>query len=120
MVFFHRLGSVRRHVGKHAGDVVIGGNVVNMLAPALSTHQTGGPQQSQMVACQRGRDFKLLGNITGRHRSMQAGIHDPEPGRVAENPEQVGDLAPGIQIRGRFVRSRYQVSSLHDKQLNNC
>lgn len=106
MIFFHRLGGMRGHVGKHAGDMVIGGNVIDMLAPAFGTHQTGSPQQTQMMACQRGRDFKLLGDITGRHRGTQAGIHDPEPGRVAENPEQVGDLAPGIQIRGGIVRNR--------------
>ena len=66
------------------------GFVVDLLALPVGPHQARALQQPQVMADQRHRQAKPLGDIRHRERRAQAGDHDLQPRGIAQQPEQVG------------------------------
>ena len=84
------------HVGEQAADVGIGGRIEYLLALALGFHDARRTQQAQVVADQRTGQIQGGGDVADRRRLRQAGEHDAQAGRVAQQVEQVGEFVDRV------------------------
>ena len=83
---------MRHHVGDRAADMFVGRGVEHLLALPLRSQDAGRPQQAQMVADQRGREPSPRRDVRNASRAVEAGENDPEPARVAHEPEHLREF----------------------------
>ena len=84
-----------QHIAQYAADMGIGGGVKHLLALALRLDDTRRPQEPQMVADKRAAQVQCSRDFAHRDGRRQAGQHDAQPGRIAQQVEQIGQLRDG-------------------------
>jgi len=75
--------------------VGIGGRVKDLFAVALGLDDARRAQQAQMVADEGAAQLQRGGDVADGDRRRQAGQHDAQAGRIAQQMEQVGQLRDG-------------------------
>lgn len=78
---------MRDHVFEDATDMGIDHGVEDLLAVSLRSDKTRGPEQTQVVADQRGRQPHPIGDSANAERRAEADDRNPETVRVAHQPE---------------------------------
>jgi hypothetical protein len=103
-----RLGNMLEQFGQHGADVVIGGEIENLLAFTLGAHDPRRPQQTQVMADERRRQPERFRDRPHRAAPVDTRQHDAQPRGIAQQAEQVGernDALIGCDKRRRQDRS---------------
>lgn len=77
-------GGVFEHVGEHAGDMVVGGLIEDLLVAAGAAHQPRGAKQAQVMADQGLAGADARGDVTHCDRPVQTGEDNLEARRIAQ------------------------------------
>lgn len=85
-----RLGNVLEQFGQHGADVVIGGEIENLLAFTLGAYDPRRPQQTQVMADERSRQSQRFRYCPHRAAPVHARQHNAQPRGIAQEAEQVG------------------------------
>ena len=72
-------------------DVVIGGEIENLLAFTLGAHDPRRAQQTQVMTDQRRRQPQRFRDCPHRAAPVNARQHDAQARRIAQQAEQVGE-----------------------------
>ncbi len=86
-----RLGNVFEQLGQHGADVVIGGEIENLLAFTLGAHDPRRPQQTQVMADERSRQPQRFRYGPHRAAPFDARQHNAQTRGIAQEAEQVGE-----------------------------
>lgn len=83
----------------HAG---IGHRVDDLLALSFTAQDARGPQEPQVVACQRRRDPQFVGDVAGRNLTLHTGHNNREARWVRKQAEGLGKLGSlvGLHLDG--------------------
>ncbi len=85
-----RLGNVFEQFGQHGADVVIGGEIENLLAFTLGAYDPRRPQQTQVMTDERSRQSQRFRYCAHRAAPVDARQHNPQARGIAQEAEQVG------------------------------
>ncbi|QIN62567.1 hypothetical protein SBC1_25830 [Caballeronia sp. SBC1] len=86
-----RLGNVLEQFGQHATDVVIGGEIENLLAFTLGAYDPRRPQQTQVMADERSRQSQRFRDCSHRAAPLDARQHDSQARGIAQQAKQVSE-----------------------------
>jgi hypothetical protein len=86
-----RLGNVFEQFGQHGADVVIGGEIENLLAFTLGAYDPRRPQQTQVMTDKRGRQSQRFRYCPHRAAPVDARQHNAQARGIAQEAEQVGE-----------------------------
>ena len=85
-----RLGNVFEQFGQHGADVVIGGEIENLLAFTLGTDNPRRPQQPQVMTDERSRQTQRFRDCPHCAAPVDARQHNPQACGIAQEAKQVG------------------------------
>jgi hypothetical protein len=85
-----RLGNMHEQFGQHGADVVIGGEIENLLAFTLGAYNPRRPQQTQVMTDERGRQPQRFRYCAHRAAPVNARQHNAQARGIAQEAEQVG------------------------------
>jgi hypothetical protein len=85
-----RLGNVFEQFGQHGADVVIGGEIENLLAFTLGTDNPRRPQQPQVMTDERSRQSQRFRDCPHCAAPVDARQHNPQARGIAQEAKQVG------------------------------
>jgi hypothetical protein len=85
-----RLGNVLEQFGQHGADVVIGGEIENLLAFTLGAYNPRRPQQTQVMTDERSRQPQRFRYCARRAAPVNARQHNAQARGIAQEAEQVG------------------------------
>ena len=86
-----RLGNMLEQFGQHGADVVIGGEIEDLLAFTLGAHDPRRPQQAQVMTDERSRQPQRFRYGPHRTAPLDARQHNPQTRGIAQKAEQVGE-----------------------------
>ena len=86
-----RLGDVLEQFGQHAADVVIRGEIENLLAFTLGAYDPRRPQQAQVMTDQRSRQPQRFRYCAHRAAPVNARQHNAQARGIAQQAEQVSE-----------------------------
>ena len=86
-----RLGNVLEQFGQHAADVVIGGEIENLLTFTLGTDNPRRPQQTQVMTDERSRQSQRFRYCPHRAAALDARQHNAQTRGIAQQAKQVGE-----------------------------
>jgi hypothetical protein len=86
-----RLGNVFEQFGQHGADVVIGGEIENLLAFTLGAYDPRRPQQAQVMTDERSRQSQRLRYCPHRAAPVHTRQHNAQACGIAQETEQVGE-----------------------------
>jgi hypothetical protein len=86
-----RLGNVFEQFGQHGADVVIGGEIENLLAFTLGAYDPRRPQQPQVMTDKRGRQSQRFRYCPHRAAPVDARQHNAQARGIPQQAEQVGE-----------------------------
>jgi hypothetical protein len=86
-----RLGNVCEQFGQHGADVVIGGEIENLLALTFSAHDPRRPQQTQVMTDERSRQPERFRYGPHRTAPLDARQNNAQTRGIAQQAEQVGE-----------------------------
>ena len=86
-----RLGNVFEQFGQHGADVVIGGEIENLLAFTLGAYDPRRPQQAQVMTDERSRQSQRLRYCPHRAAPVDTRQHNAQACGIAQETEQVGE-----------------------------
>ena len=86
-----RLGNVFEQLGQHGADVVIGGEIENLLALTFGAYDPRRPQQTQVMTDERSRQPQRFRYCPHRAAPLDARQHNAQTRGIAQQTEQVGE-----------------------------
>ena len=84
-----RLGNMLEQFGQHGADVVIGGEIENLLAFTLGAHDPRRPQQTQVMTDERSRQSQRFRYCPHRAAALDARQHNAQTRGIAQQAKQV-------------------------------
>ena len=85
-----RLGNMLEQFGQHGADVVIGGEIENLLAFTFGAYDPRRPQQTQVMTDERSRQSQRFRYCPHRAAPVDARQHNAQARGIAQEAEQVG------------------------------
>jgi hypothetical protein len=107
---------VEHGLGGEAPDVLVLGGVEDLVSHPLRPHQTGQTQLGQVLGHCGWLGPDVVRQLVDGVLPMQQRPHDPQPGRVAQQPQHHGRRLN--LILGRFASLRSHADSLAGLTLN--